>query len=394
MYLDELIDRRESDSVKWNDEILSQNNRADIIPMWIADMDFKAPQEVLDAIKKCADFGVFGYTRCPDRVTDSIHNWLKMKYQWEIDKQSIILNHNVVSSLSLALRALTEEGDKVLIHSPVYNPFFEQIKHLNRRVVSSALRVKDARYVMDFEDMEQKIDREEVRCILICSPHNPGGRIWSEEELEKVLELSKTYHIPVISDEIHSDLVLFGKTHHPIAKLAGDDNAQIVTLMAPTKTFNLAGIGPSYILSFNKKLTERIKYLQTVMVYPQINRFQIEAICAAYQYGCEWLRQLLSYIEQNISLAKNILAAIPELQVMKQDASYLMWVDYKKLAISEEVLRTALIEASVFPQMGSIYGPEGNHCIRINIAAPRQTVEEGLRRIVKAFQSVRAKVQN
>lgn len=390
--LDKVLDRKHTDSVKW-DGIMEQYGDSHLIPMWIADMDFKSPKEILDALRNCVDFGIFGYTQCPGRVKTSIEAWLERKYQWAVSDEQIIMNHNVVSSISLAIRALTDIGDHILIHSPVYNPFFEQITQLKRCPVYSQLINTDNRYFMDTEDMEQQIQQNDIKCILICSPHNPGGRIWEPAELEKVVQLSIKYDIPVISDEIHSDLVLYGKTHTPLAKLAGENNAHIVTLMAPTKTFNLAGIGPSYIVSTNSVTVKKIQECQESMVYPEINRFQIEAICTAYDLCQDWLDNLIPYIEKNIVLAKKKLSAISGLNVMNHDASYLMWVNYADLGIEENELEQALIQSGVVLQMGSTYGSAGKGFVRINLAAPQKTVEEGLNRIVQAFELIKSKSQ-
>ncbi len=263
--LDRVISRIHTDSVKW-DGTEKKYGASGLLPMWIADMDFQAPFQILDALKQCAEFGVFGYTQCPDSLKAVVRSWLSRRYQWEIDNANIIFNHNVVSGISLAIRTLTSKNDKVLVHCPVYNPFFEQLNQLGRVPVFSDLVIKDGRYVMDFEDMEAKLSTEQISCMLLCSPHNPGGRVWSEGELKKVLDLSRRYHCAIISDEIHSDIILSGQKHTPIAKLAGDEGENIVTLMAPTKTFNIAGIGPSFILSFNEKIIEAIKEFQKEMV--------------------------------------------------------------------------------------------------------------------------------
>lgn len=382
---DEIIDRKNTDSVKW-DMAIRQYKTQDLIPMWIADMDFKAPVETVEALKKCADFGVFGYTECPERVKSRIEEWLIKRYGWQISDDHIIISHNVVSSISLSIRALTNSGDKILVFSPVYNPFFEQVIHLERCPVYSELIYRGNRYFMDFDDIERKILNEDVRCLLICSPHNPGGREWDVDELNQLVRLSERFGIPIISDEIHSDLMLHAKKHTPIAKLAKESSQNIVTLMAPTKTFNLAGIGPSYILSFNKKTTEKIIDLQRLMVYPGINRFQIEALCTSYTVGDRWLKSLIPYLESNISLVTERLSEIPELEIMNQDAGYLMWVNYAALGLEETVLEKEFIHSGVLPQMGGLYGSGGHGYIRINVAAPRKIVSEGSDRMVQAFK--------
>ncbi|MFT8872065.1 MAG: MalY/PatB family protein [Sporolactobacillus sp.] len=385
---DEPVDRRHTDCVKW-DMVARKYGNDHLIPLWIADMDFRLPKETRAALQKCVDFGVFGYTECPDRVYHAITSWLSERYRWTISKEQLIMNHNVVSSISLALRALTKPGDKVLISRPVYNPFFEQINQLQRIPVYSDLCLADGRYTLDLADMETKIKSENVRCLLICSPHNPGGIEWQREELEGVLRLSNSYNLPIIADEIHADLMLYGNTHTPLAQLNEAVRDRIVTLMSPTKTFNLAGIGPSYMIVFNEELRQRITKEQQLMVYPSINRFQIEALCASYYIGRNWLNELIPYIEKNIQLVKDKLACLPELSVMKQDACYLVWIDYRALAVDEQEAEQAFIKAGVLPQMGSIYGANGAGFIRVNVASSWAIVAEGMNRIVSAFQSLK-----
>lgn len=384
---DQVIPRIHTNSVKW-DGTESKYGAARLLPMWIADMDFKAPFQVLDTLKQCAEFGVFGYTQCPDSLKTVVQSWLSRRYKWEVDDRNIIFNHNVVSSISLAIRALTDRGDKVLLHCPVYNPFFEQLNQLGRVPVFSNLIIEDGRYVMDTEDMEKKLSTEHISCILLCSPHNPGGRVWSEKELQKVIDLSERYHCSIISDEIHSDIILSGCKHTPVAQLAGSVRKDIVTLMAPTKTFNLAGIGPSFILSFNDKTAGVIKELQKKMVYPEISPFQIAALTAAYENGEAWLNELIPYIEKNINLVTAKLSEIPGIRCMKNEGTYLMWIDYRKLGFDEKEVNQALIELGVALQMGSTYGPEGNGFVRMNVAAPRSVVHIGADRTSQAFQKL------
>lgn len=386
---DQMIKREKTNSVKW-DGAEKLYGKPNLLPMWIADMDFRAPDCILDALKECLNQSIFGYTLCPDTLKEVVQSWLQKHYQWNVSAEAIVFNHNVVSSISLALRALTKKGDKVLIHYPVYNPFFEQINLLERIPVTSALTLDNNRYYMDLEDMERKIMNENVSCMLICSPHNPGGRIWSPDELQAVIKLAIKYDLPIIADEIHSDLILPGNKHVPIAQLADEQKKKIVTLMAPTKTFNLAGIGPSYILCFDADLAQKIKDLQTLMVYPAINPFQIAAMTAAYEEGEEWLAELIVYVKETIDCVREKLSVIKELHCMDNDATYLMWIRYADLGLSEEEVNKAFIEAGAALQMGSTYGDAGKGFFRMNVAAPRALVMEGTDKVVYAFQQLLA----
>ncbi|GEB78262.1 aminotransferase [Sporolactobacillus inulinus] len=390
---DEHVERTNTNSVKWDGAAMLYG-KSHVLPMWIADMDFRAPDCILDAMSDVLDQKIFGYTLCPKSLKQSVRNWLMRRYTWNVADRSIIFNHNVVSSISLALRALTSEGDKVLIHHPVYNPFFEQINQLGRVPLVSELELHDQRYSMNLADMEQKIKEEQPTCILICSPHNPGGRIWDPDELKAVIALAAAYHLPIISDEIHADLVIPGHRHQPIAQLAGETAGQIVTLMAPTKSFNLAGIGPSYMLTFDSKIAAAIKREQRAMVYPSINPFQIAAMTAAYEKGEPWLIELMHYVKGNIDYVRRMLSQLDGIYCMENDATYLMWINYEALHVSEKEVQQALIEQGVALQMGSTYGPSGHGFIRMNVAAPRALVEEGTQKVLRAFQHLLAVTQN
>jgi len=385
---DQIVERKNTNCVKW-DGAESLYGKPQLLPMWIADMDFSAPDCILGALKECLNQKIFGYTYAPESLKQVVQSWLSKHYDWKVPSEAIVFNHNVVSSISLALRVLTKKGDKVLIHNPVYNPFFEQLKQLERVPVVSELDIHDNRYFMNVKDMERKINEENVSCILICSPHNPGGRIWDPEELQVVVDLAVKYELPIIADEIHSDLVLPGRKHQPMAQLAAG-KCTIITLMAPTKTFNLAAIGPSYILTFERELTEKIKREQKLMVYPEINPFQIAAMTAAYEKGEQWMNELLVYVKGNSDYVRKHLTQINGLRCMDSDATYLMWISYAELGLSEQEVNEAFVANGVALQMGSMYGEAGNGFFRMNIATPRVNVEKGTSMVLRAFQQLMA----
>ncbi|MCO7127538.1 PatB family C-S lyase [Sporolactobacillus shoreicorticis] len=386
---DQIVQRTNTNCVKW-DGAEKLYGKPNLLPMWIADMDFSAPNCILDALKTCLDQKIFGYTLCPESLKQVVQSWLIKHYGWEVPSDAIVFNHNVVSSISLALRVLTKKGDKVLIHNPVYNPFFEQLNQLDRVPVVSKLKIQKNRYFMDINDMERKINEEKVTCILICSPHNPGGRIWEPEELQDVIDLAVKYELPIIADEIHSDLVFSGKKHQPMAQHAAEKCKAVITLMAPTKTFNLAGIGPSYILTFEREIAEKIKQEQKLMVYPEMNPFQIAAMTAAYEKGEQWVNELLDYVKGNIDYVCQHLTQIDGLRCMDNDATYLMWINYAELGFSEQEVSEVLIANGIALQMGSMYGDAGTGFFRMNVATPRANVERGTDMVLRAFKQLTA----
>ncbi|MGJ9457473.1 MalY/PatB family protein [Oceanobacillus sp. CF4.6] len=386
---DEIYDRRNTRSVKWDllQEVFQSD---DVLPMWVADMDFKAPDEVNDALVKRAQHGIYGYTVIDDDVSDSILNWLQKRHQWKIDKSWLSYSPGVVTSLHMAVQAFTEPKDKILIQTPVYTPFYSVITEHNREVVKNKLVHSNNYYAIDFEDFEKKL-KDNVKAFILCSPHNPVGRVWKKEELAEMARLCLKYDVMIFSDEIHSDLVFPGEHHIPIASLSEEVADQTITCMAPSKTFNLAGLDASYVITTNK---ERRKKLDTTFskqgFHNMLNTMGNTALEAAYTHGEPWLDELVALLENHTNYVTEMFAKhAPQLKVNKTEGTYLLWVDCTDLEMDSKELKKFMIEkARVGLNAGVDYGEDGEQFMRINIACPRATLEEGVKRIVDAVKAL------
>ncbi|MBS4200143.1 pyridoxal phosphate-dependent aminotransferase [Bacillus sp. FJAT-49732] len=382
---DEKIDRKNTSSVKW-DGMKAAFGKNELLPMWVADMDFRPPSEVLDAMKKRVEHGVFGYTIIGDTTANAIINWISKRHQWDIKPSWLLYSPGVVPSIGMAIRAFTEVGDKVMLQSPVYTPFFNMIESNMREVVNSPLVLKDGRYEIDFVDFEEKL-KSGVKLFLLCSPHNPAGRVWSKEELMKIAELCREYGVIIASDEIHADIVAPPHKHFPICSLDPSFSDLIITFMAPSKTFNLAGLQSSFMVVQNAEIRKKIEDIQKNEGFHTLNTFGIIAMEAAYQYGEKWLDDATAYIRENIEiLQKGIETELPDLEVIKPEGTYLVWVDCRKTGLSANEIRKRLIEKGrLAVNFGDSYGPGGEGFIRFNTACPRSIIEEGIERLKLAF---------
>ncbi|WP_088840715.1 MalY/PatB family protein [Listeria sp. ILCC797] len=384
---DEVIPRLNTNSEKW-DGAEALFGRKDIIPMWVADMDFRAPKPVLDAFRKRVDHGVFGYTKCEDGMTKAILNWNKTRHGFDVDSDAILYNAAVVPSISLAIRALTKPSEKVLMHSPIYPPFFKVTgDETKREVVLSPLKHTGTRFEIDFADMEQKLAQNDIQLFLLCNPQNPGGISWKKEELTQLVELCARYNVPIVSDEIHADLVMKNHVHTPLVKVAPYYKEQIITLMAPTKTFNLAALKVSYLIIDNPDYRAKFRELQQYVHAPGINEFGQIALEAAYNEGAEWLDELRDYIYENFQYVKAELNThCPEIGVTELEATYLMWLDARALKKDEATLYQDIIDAGCGVQMGSGFGAVADKFIRLNIACPRETLKKGVAALIAGIQ--------
>lgn len=380
-----VIDRQHTASVKW--ELTKELfGSSDLLPMWVADMDFQPPHEVTEAIKARSDHGIYGYTYVPTSVAESIQLWVKNRHNWHINRSWLLYNTGVVPSISVAIQAFTEPGDKVMIQSPIYTPFFDMIEKNNRVVSNSPLQNINNRFEFNLEDMEEKL-KEGVKLFLLCNPHNPGGRVWSEEELRAVAELCYKYDCLIVSDEIHSDLVFKPSRHIPIASLEKKYEEMILTCVAPSKTFNLAGLQASAIIIPNEKLRDRFKAVQEKQGFFTLNTFGIIGMESAYRHGEGWLDQLLIYLKENVEVTKKYIEDhIPEITMMNPEGTYLIWLDCRNFQLSDEELKNALIsKGKLALEQGVKYGPGGEGFVRMNIACSREILLDGLERLKKAF---------
>lgn len=376
---DEVIDRNNTGSLKWHYE-------DDTIPLWVADMDFKAAQPILDSLQQIITHGILGYTKQTDRLYQAIINWHSCRYGLELEASNILFSPGVVPSIALLVNLFTEVGDAVLINDPIYAPFVAKTKLNGCKVVSSALQEVNGRYEFDLEDIEAKIKKHKVKLFLLCNPHNPGGRVWTKDELKAVLELCKKYQVAIVSDEIHQDLTLTGHIFTPFLSLASGYEHMVVSLTSMTKTFNIAGIKGSMIFATDKALLKQISNQQRLNDEYELNMFAYSAMQSAYEQGGEWLEQALAYIEKNIELTVDYLAKhLPDIKVMRPEASYLIWLDCSAYADDNQALYDSLRDAKVELNAGISYGNEGHLKMRINVACPESVLLEGLARIKQAL---------
>ncbi len=383
---DQIVDRKKTQSVKW-DTIEANYKQKDLLPMWVADMDFKAPEAVQKAFKNYLDQGVFGYSIVPDSLYEAIINWQKNRHNFTIKKKEILLNSGVVPSLALSVQAYTKPGEAVLIHDPVYPPFAQVVEDNDRKLIRSKLNTDD-KFTMDLDEMEKLIQKENVRLFILCNPHNPGGRVWSKEELQAVGNLCKKYNVIVVSDEIHQDIVYQPETFITFQNADPSFKDFSIVLTAATKTFNLAGIKNSMVFIKNAELFQAFQKIQQKNHQNDINTFGIIGTQAAYEGGEDWLDELLVYLKENINLTYNFFQnELPNVKVSKPEATYLMWLDFSAYHLTDKELEEKFInEAKVVLNPGISYGQEGSQHMRINLACPRATLKEGLRRIAAAFK--------
>ena len=384
---DEVINREGTNSFKYDlrNKIFGTD---DVYPMWVADTEFKAPDFILEAIKKRVDHGILGYTITDDDYYNSIINWLEKRHNWKIQKPWIKTSPGVVPSLFASVLAYTEPGDKVVIQTPVYHPFYFAIQETGREIVKNPLVLKDGRYVMDLEDLKSKID-ERTKMIFLCSPHNPTGNVWRKEELEALCSICLSNDILIISDEIHADIVYKPNQHISTASLSDEIANRTITLMAPSKTFNIAGLNSSYIVSKNEKLLKQLSfYFEGLHIGPNV--FALEATKAAYKQGAEWLDQLISYFEGNINIVRRFIGEkLDKIDLISPEGTYLLWLDFRKYNLKRKELNDLLIQgAKLGLNDGAIFGEEGNGFQRMNIGCPSRFLETALNSLYDVFKKM------
>ena len=386
---DQVVNRKGSNSVKW-DNLKEVYGTEDILPMWIADMDFKAPDEVIEALQVKLDHGVFGYNVKSDSLYNSIINWVKNRYNWNIKKEWISFTPGVVTALNIAVKEFAKEGEKIVIQPPVYPPFFRVLENNNVEANLNPLIHRGDKFVMDYDSLEKSID-DKTKAIILCNPHNPVGRVWTKEELSKLGEICLKKNIIIISDEIHGDLTYKDYKTTPMASVSNEIAQNTITFMAPSKTFNIAGLATSIAIIPNEKIREVFERGVEKLEIGKITTFGSTALEAAYTNGGPWLEAVMEYIEDNADYAiEYINKNIPEIKVKKPEGTYLLWLDFKALNKTYEEIHNALVNVGkVALNDGSTYGDEGNGFFRINIACARSILEEGLERVNKAVQSLK-----
>lgn len=383
---DKVIERRNTHSVKW-DNLDKSFGADDILPMWVADMDFPCPQPILDSIEKRNKHGILGYTTRPESLHESIINWMKKRHGWNIKKEWLVYSPGVVTSLNLSVMSFTRPGDSVIIQSPVYPPFFSVVKNNDRIIALNPLIEESGNYSIDFESLEKEMAAGS-KMMILCSPHNPVGRVWTKSELDKLAQLCEKYGVLMVSDEIHSDLILPGNKHIPIATVSEYMKQNSITCIAPSKTFNIPGLTTSVAIIPNPKL--RLKFLKTInrIGIGMSNIFGIVATEAAYTHGEPWLEELIKYLAGNVNyLLEYFNTNIPEIKVTKPQGTYLVWLDCRALNMDGKSLHRFMIEqGKIGLNNGLDFGPGGEGFLRINVACPRATLVEGLKRINKAVE--------
>lgn len=383
---DHIYPRVDTDSVKW-DSIKTTYGKDGLVPLWVADMDFMAPTPVIDALSDYTKRGLFGYSLVPDALYQAIFDWEKTHYGYSLEKEDILFSPGVVPSIGVAIQAYTQPGDSILIHDPVYHPFANMVKANERNLVTSPLEIEDGHFVMDLTDMEAKIKNNQVKMLILCNPHNPGGRVWTTAELIACGLLCQQYGVLVVSDEIHQDLVFAPYEHHSFHTLAPDFADFSIILTAATKTFNLAAVKLSMVYIKNKELRAAFQKVQSTTEQNTINTFGYVATQAAYEKGEPWRQELLAYLAENSRYTEAFFKEhLPQVKVMAPEGTYLMWLDFRAYDLSPKALEDKLVqEAGVVLNNGAIFGNGGRGFMRLNLACPRETLAEGLERIRKVF---------
>lgn len=379
---DKVIDRRNTCNEKWDAVAINYGDK-DILPMWVADMDFPAPWEVTDAICKRAEHGIFGYTQRPPSFYQAFIDWIYRRHQWKVEKEWIVFSPGIVPALNICASAFTNPGDRILVQSPVYPPFLKVAENNKCELVLNMLKYENGHYEMDFEDIEKKMADPQVKMMILCSPHNPVGRVWTREEMSRICELCFKYDVLLVSDEIHSDIVYRGYKHVPAGSISDDCASNIVTCFAPSKTFNIPGLSTSLIVIPNPEIRQKFQDRIDSIGIGMTNVFGIVAAEAAYTHGEKWLEEMLDYLQGNLEfLTAFIQDNMPQVKIIRPESTYLVWLDFRQLDIDPQKLNTFLLEkAKVWLSDGMNYGPGGEGFQRINIGCPRSILAEGLKRI-------------
>lgn len=378
-------ERRGTDSYKWDSA-----PEADIIPLWVADMDFETFPGITEALQRRVAHGIFGYTRVPEAYYEAVCNWFGKHHGWHINREDIIYTSGVVPAVSAVIKALTLPGDQVIVQGPVYNCFFSSIRNNGCEMVSNSLiyNKEELRYEIDFDDLERKLAHERARLMLLCNPHNPGGRVWTRDELTRVAELCHKYGVRVVSDEIHCELTLYDNEYVPFGSLPDELSHGSITCCSPSKAFNTAGLQIANIVCRDAEVRNRIDRAININEVCDVNPFGVIALQAAYSdEGYEWLTQLRAYISSNYDLLRERFAReLPKCKVMRMEGTYLAWIDCSELHIpSDEIEEMLMHENKVWVNAGSMYGTEGAAFIRINMACTSELLNEGITRIVNGL---------
>lgn len=380
---DKTIDRRATNSYKWD------SATEGVLPMWVADMDFRTAPAIIDALQKRVAHGIFGYTRVPDAYYDAVTSWFSRRHGWDIDREWIIYTSGVVPAVSAVIKALTVPGDKVIVQTPVYNCFFSSIRNNGCEIVSNPLRRTADTYEMDFAALERCAADPRAKVMLLCNPHNPAGRVWTPDELTRLGNICLRNGVTVVSDEIHCELVYQGVKYTPFASLSDAFLHRSVTCVSPSKAFNIAGLQIANIVAFDNDMRSRIDKAININEVCDVNPFGVAATIAAYNEGEEWLNQLVDYLHGNYeAMAEFCRRELPEFPITRLEGTYLVWMDCSSLGMPSDALEHALLEdARLWLNAGTMYGAEGEGYMRWDIACPRSVMLDGLNRFLNFVRS-------
>lgn len=383
-----IIDRRNTNSLKY-DFALERGKPSDILPLWVADMDFQTPGEVIEALQKASAHGIFGYSEVKSEYFEVVHQWFLKHFGWDTKEEWLIKTPGVVFAITTAIRAFLEEGDGVMIQSPVYYPFYEAVRQNNRKLVQNTLVYSDRMYSIDFDDFEKKIEDGNVKLFILCSPHNPVGRVWTKDELTRMGEICLKHKVIIVSDEIHCDFTYPGYTHTVFASINEEFADLSILCTAPSKTFNLAGLQVSNIFIKNPSLRQSFDREMKASGYSQLNALGLVAGKAAYEFGEEWLVGLKAYLNQNLQYVREyIRTQLPGIHLVEPQGTYLVWLDCKDLNLTRKGMEELIVhKAKLWLDPGHIFGSPGEGFERINIACPRETLKKALDQLKNALEA-------
>lgn len=381
---DAVIPRRGTNSYKWDTP-----SDEEVLPMWVADMDFRTAPAVVEALQRRVEHGIFGYTKVPDIYYKAVVDWFSRRHGWRIEKEWIIYTTGVVPALSAVIKALTEPGDRIIVQTPAYNCFFSSIRNNGCELIANRLLYMDKTYKIDFEDLERKVSDPKAKLLLLCNPHNPAGRVWTRQELTRIGEICLHHRVTVVADEIHGELVMPGYTYTPFASVSDDFRMNSVTCTSPGKAFNLAGLQIANIVAADAGMRRRIDRTININEVCDVNPFGVEALIAAYSDGEEWLEALKYYLSMNYHYLKAFFSEyLPKFPVVMLEGTYLVWVDCSVLKRSSKEIAEALLKnEKILVNEGGLYGEAGEGFIRINIACPRQQLVNGLQRLKNGLET-------
>lgn len=386
---DKKIDRSKNNSAKW-EEIGLNFGEDDLLPMWVADMDFETAPEILEAMKEKLDQRIFGYTSRPNSYFESAAKWTKERHGYDIDPKTLVHSPGVILTLSLVIKLFTRENDKIMIQNPVYTPFSNVIKDNNRKLVINSLMESEGKYSIDFEGFENKAKDPDLKWFILCNPHNPVGRVWTKDELEKLGDICVRNNVRIIADEIWRDIVYKNHKHISIASLSKEIEDITITCFSATKTFNIAGLQASFVSFPRREEFNRFSNELGVLDIKRNNPFNLVAVEAAFNKGDKWVGELVEYLEDNVDYVENYIKEnIPNVSLVRPEGTYLIWLDFRNLNLDKNEISSILIKkGKIALSSGAVFGDEGQGFVRMNIACPRYILEDGLNRIKKAVDSI------